>query len=86
MKKILNIGHTWAGIEVTFDTVERLFRVTTDSKGGKNERVVEFNDPAATASEVMTMAETHSLTHRLPADSTPTLSAWLERQIIDDAL
>ncbi len=66
MIKLLNIGHNTAGIEVVFDTEEKLFRVTTDSKGGNNERIVEFNDPEAAAAEVMNMAETYNLCHKLP--------------------
>lgn len=84
MKSLLNIGHMYAGILVEFDPEERLFRVTTDSKGGNNERVVEFNSPEAAAAEVINMASTHALSYKLPRDRHITLSVWLESKANDE--
>lgn len=85
MKSLINIGHMYAGIEVLWDQEERLFRVTTDSKGGNNERVVEFNSPDAAAAEIINMASTHALSYKLPAAAMNTrlLAVWLEEKIID---
>lgn len=83
MKTLINIGHMYAGLTVEFDEEERLFRVTTDSKGGNEERIVEFNSPDAAAAEVLTQASLLSLSYKLPRDHHMTLSVWLESKAND---
>lgn len=85
IKRLINIGHMYAGIEVCYDYGEALFRVTTDSKGGNNERVVEFNSPDSAAAEILNMANIHALSYKLPAAAMTfrLLSEWLEEKILD---
>lgn len=85
MKTLIDIGHTYAGIKVTWD--DGTLEVFSDGVGSHIEaRHVTFeNDPEAAANECFTQASLLGLTDKLPRDTSRRLADWLAAEGVRDA-
>lgn len=78
MKTLIDIGHRWAGMLVTYDGGPGTFTVKTTARS--DEREVNFEeDPDGAAAETVTQATTLGLSDLLPINSI--VSATLKREL-----